>query len=282
MSSMAKIFVVVNLVLAVAVFGGAATLLGAQDNYKKALEKATADFATYQSAKDAELTRARTDAANQTTKASEALASKNNAESTLEGARRELADLKSTNETLNAGVETATKELSALRDIIEADRNAREKLSTEAKSATTDKLNLQKKWEEEVRARAAADSQINDLNETVQNLTAEKGDLDRDLRNSKFWLDKYRERYGDITGGAAGSAGRVMSVRGNLVVLSVGSQDKVSVGDVYSLRRGATFVGQMKVTKVYKDQSVGEFDDRFPGPGGSPQAGDTAEPSSVR
>jgi predicted RNase H-like nuclease (RuvC/YqgF family) len=281
MSSMAKIFVVVNLILAVAVFGAAATLLGAQDDYKKALEKATTDFAKFQSAKEADITRLNKELADQQGKASEALAAKNNAEGTLEGVRKENADLKSTNEKMNSSVETLSKEVSSLRDIIEADRASREKLSMEAKSSTTDKLNLQKKWEEEVRARASADSQIADLNETVQNMAAEKGDMDKDLRNTKFWLDKYRERYGDMVGGQ-GSAGRVLSVRGNLVVLSVGSQDKVAIGDVYSIRRGSTFVGQMKVTKVYKDQAVGEFDDRFTGPGQAPQAGDTAEPSSVR
>jgi len=281
MSSMAKIFVVVNLILAVAVFGAAATLLGAQDDYKKALEKATTDFAKFQSVKEADITRLNKELADQQGKASEALAAKNNAEGTLEGVRKENADLKSTNEKMNSSVETLSKEVSSLRDIIEADRASREKLSMEAKSSTTDKLNLQKKWEEEVRARASADSQIADLNETVQNMAAEKGDMDKDLRNTKFWLDKYRERYGDMVGGQ-GSAGRVLSVRGNLVVLSVGSQDKVAIGDVYSIRRGSTFVGQMKVTKVYKDQAVGEFDDRFTGPGQAPQAGDTAEPSSVR
>ena len=39
MSSMAKIFVVVNLVLGVAAFGAAATLLGAQNDYRAALEE---------------------------------------------------------------------------------------------------------------------------------------------------------------------------------------------------------------------------------------------------
>ncbi len=281
MSSMAKIFVVVNLILAVAVFGAAAALLGAQDDYKKALERASADFDKFRAEKEADITRLRKDAADQTLKASEAIAAKTSAESTLEGVRRESANLKSMNEQLNSSVETLTKDVSSLRDIIEADRASREKLSAEAKAAATDKMNLQKKWEEEVRARASADSTINDLNETIQSLTAEKGDMEKDLRNKTFWLDKYRERHGDMVG-TTGSAGRVMSVRGNLVVLSVGSKDKVSVGDVYSIRRGSTFVGQMKVTKVYADQAVGEFDDRFTGPGQAPQAGDTAEPSSVR
>jgi hypothetical protein len=39
MSSMAKIFVVVNLIIAIAAFGSAATLLGAQDDYKTELLK---------------------------------------------------------------------------------------------------------------------------------------------------------------------------------------------------------------------------------------------------
>ena len=50
MSSMAKIFVVVNLVLGVVAFGSAATLLGAQDDYKSALTKANEEFEGFRAA----------------------------------------------------------------------------------------------------------------------------------------------------------------------------------------------------------------------------------------
>jgi hypothetical protein len=281
MSSMAKIFVVVNLVLAVAVFGAAATLLGAQDNYKQALEKAAKDFDSFRQEKEGEIARLRNDTVEMQGKVSEALAAKNTAEGTLEGVRRENADLKSTNEKLTASVEQNSKEISSLRDIIEADRASREKLTADAKAANAAQMDIQKRWEEELRARSSADVTINDLNQAIETLKAEKGDLEKESRNNKFMLDKYRERYGDMVGGR-GKPGQVLSVKGNLVSISVGSKDQVAIGDVYSIRRGSTFVGHIKVTNVYSDQAVGEFDDRFTGPGQAPQAGDTAEPSSIR
>ena len=48
MSSMAKIFVVVNLLLGVAAFGSAATLLGAQNDYRAALEAKQAEYVKLQ------------------------------------------------------------------------------------------------------------------------------------------------------------------------------------------------------------------------------------------
>ena len=66
------------------------------------------------------------------------------------------------------------------------------------------------------------------------------------------------------------------TVKGNLVVISVGSPDKVRPGDVYHLRRGATYVGQIMISRVEENQAVGEFDTQFPGAGGMPQNGDVA------
>jgi hypothetical protein len=76
--------------------------------------------------------------------------------------------------------------------------------------------------------------------------------------------------------------GRVTSVRGDLVVISVGSADGVSVGDTFHLRRGAEFVGRVRIEKVEVELSVGAFDSRFPGVGAPPRKGDIARHERVR
>jgi hypothetical protein len=78
-----------------------------------------------------------------------------------------------------------------------------------------------------------------------------------------------------------GAPGVVSSVKGNLVSISVGSDDKVKLGDVYSLSRGGQYVGRIIITSVDKKVSVGEFDERFPGSGAPPQEGDKASPGGL-
>ena len=65
-------------------------------------------------------------------------------------------------------------------------------------------------------------------------------------------------------------------MRDNLVVISVGSKDRVRIGDTYHLRRGATYVGQIRIDKVEKNMAVGVFDTEFAGEGAPPQTGDVA------
>ena len=75
----------------------------------------------------------------------------------------------------------------------------------------------------------------------------------------------------------AARAGVVKRVRGRLLSISLGSNDGVRVGEVYEVRRGAVHVGRLLITKVDKDQAVGEFDPKSKGPGAPPMAGDVAE-----
>ena len=61
---------------------------------------------------------------------------------------------------------------------------------------------------------------------------------------------------------------------GVLLVLSIGAEDGLRVGDVMNLRRGAQYVGRVTVDKLYKQQSVGLFDGRFPGAAAPPLKND--------
>ncbi len=69
----------------------------------------------------------------------------------------------------------------------------------------------------------------------------------------------------------------IRSIKGNLVVISIGSKDGVQAGDTYEIRRADLYVGQVTVTNVYKDRSVATFDTEYKGPGAPPQVNDTAE-----
>lgn len=276
MSSMAKIFVVVNLVLGVAVFGSAATLLGAQDDYKREFEKCNTQSEEVRAAKDKEINNLRKREGEAVAKASQADARANNAEAEAEQRKTELAAAKAANEKLSATVEGLSGNLTALTEINGKFQTAVEQATQEAQQATQDKLNYLKKFENETRARAQCEQTVSDLQEQIAELRAQLGDCQKKLRELEFENGQLRKVAGPIVGGGEGPPGRVTAVKGNLVTISVGSEDGVRRGDVYHIRRGSDYVGQITITNVYKGLSVGEFDDRFVGPGGSPQNGDTA------
>jgi hypothetical protein len=121
---------------------------------------------------------------------------------------------------------------------------------------------------------------VDELNQHVTTLAAEKGDVERKVRELEFWLQKYRDKYPPIEGESQGAPGVVMAVRGPLVSISVGSADKVRVGDYYNLSRGSAYVGRIKIRSVDKNLSVGEFDESNPGSGAPPQPGDKASPGA--
>ncbi|MHC4957338.1 MAG: hypothetical protein ACYTGN_03110 [Planctomycetota bacterium] len=275
---MAKIFVVVNLILGVAAFGSAATLLGAKEDYKAANKTLVENFDNYKTAMQAENDRLETEKGQQINVASQAQAARTTAETSNEDLKRQLAEAAEANKKLLNTIQANSKQAESLQAANAAFKEWLEKYANEAGAATKDKLNFKDKWEKEVANRVRLEAEVSKTAEERDSLAATGGNQSKELKNLKFWLNEYRKKFGDITEGPKGAAGVVKKVRDNFVSISVGSGDGVKVGDNYGVRRGATYVGRIRITRVYKDMAVGEFDDQFKGPGAPPQAGDIAEP----
>ena len=276
MSSMAKIFVVVNLLLGVAAFGSAATLLGAQNDYRDALEKESQALKDLQLEKKQLEDQHNADMRSQQQAASDAINLKNTAEQQNESLRTQLADAKNANDVLRRSLDTLTQQVQRLTDTIEKEKEFRDKLTSQSQEATDAKTNALQQLENETANRARLERAVADLNEQIKALSGQKGDLEKEVRNLKFWNDKMRKLLPGFGETSEGADGRVLAVKGNLVVISVGSADKVRPGDIYHLRRGATYVGQIQISRVEENQAVGEFDTQFTGSGGMPQKGDVA------
>ena len=277
MSSMAKIFVVVNLILGVMAFGSAATLLGTKEDYKAANKDLVAKFEVYRSDQEGKLDAANGRAEASATDASNSATLKATAEQKNEELTRRLAGAETANGVQRATIEKLTETERALLEINKSYKGFLKSYAEGTSAANTDKLNIQDRWTKEVANRVNLEAEVKKCQAENSQLSAMNGDLAKRLKNCEFWLGKYRQKFGDITGGPTGANGVVKSVKGNLVVLSVGSDDGVRNGDTYQIRRGSNHVGQVTVTRVYKDQSVGTFDTDFKGPAAPPQAGDAAE-----
>jgi cell shape-determining protein MreC len=109
------------------------------------------------------------------------------------------------------------------------------------------------------------------LKEERAKLQKECAKLKAEVKRLRAELDRMR---GDPP--ARSIAGRVTAVEAGKVTISVGDTEGVRVGDIFHLRRGATFVGRMTIQDVAKAESIGEFDTEFAGLIGPPRVGDLA------
>jgi len=278
MSSMAKIFVVVNLAFGIFAFGSAATLLGAQDDYKMELGKLSQQFEEYRAETDKDIADLENQRSQQSQKASEELARANQLEAERDDLNARLADANTANQTLMSTVDTLTQELRTQNQVNSSNKEFLDRLSSDVQRATEEMLNAKTQLDKEIGNRVGLEQQVTELSEQVQTLAAEKGELEGQNRELRFWLSEMEKRYGKLSP-SEGAPGVVSAVRDNLVSISVGTNDGVRVGDVYHIRRGGTYIGQIRITTVDKNLSVGIFDTEFTGPTGAPpQKGDTAYP----
>jgi hypothetical protein len=278
---MAKIFVVVNLLLVTAVWGSAATLLGAQDDYRKALAEATEKAEAIQSQQQADIQAADLKVSTQTAMAVKHLSAAEDAEQRRQIAEANLNAATQINQQLTAANERMTGELAGLRKQIEAQQATVSAAQSEAKDANGKFQDAHKSLEEETRNRAALEARVQELDDTTRTLQAQNQELAKKGRELEFELAEAKKR--GFTGLKDGPRpeGRVLQIEnvaggGIIVILSVGSDDGVRVGDEYKLSRGSSFVGFARVTRVYKDKAVAQFDTNNTGTGAPPQAQDRA------
>lgn len=282
MSSMAKIFVVVNLVIIVAVFGSAATLLGAQDDYRKALTE-TANKARDTHAKQKKMIDdARAQTASQRTKAINEMNRANDAEQRFEMAKANSDSANQINVSNGAALERLSGEYNSLRKLYEGQAEMIKTLQSSAKDADQNYTDKNSAWERAVKEAAARANRIAELDDSVRTLQAEhKAKMD-ELRQTKFWLEEMEKRHGSIRDNQIIDVeGRVLEVREAvggvvIVIISIGREDKVTVGSEFKISRGRDFVGFAKITRVMKNSAVAEFDTRFAGKGAPVRSGDRA------
>ncbi|MDH3591880.1 MAG: hypothetical protein OER88_08385, partial [Planctomycetota bacterium] len=196
MSSMAKIFVVVNLVLAVCTFGAAATLLGAQDDYKEANVAMKTKFEAFQAAKAADISSLKDQVAQQTQRSGQAIVEQKNAQQESESYKTQLANARTSAEKLQSSVQVYAAEIAALRKQMADNVADIKKMSDASQKATQDAVNARQTLEDEVANRARLEGEVSKLSDTIQQLSAQKGDLERQIRQAKFEIGEYAKKHG--------------------------------------------------------------------------------------
>ncbi len=261
MSTVAKVFVVLNLLLAVAVLGAAAAFLGHSDNWKARHDalKTTSDASiTKLNADIADQKRANTDLTVQVAAANTA---KDKAIAAEQAITEAYGQLKKGYDESNASYLTATRSLNTSSNTIAEMRKLIDELWKE-RDALKDKLSqandaMTAAIQGENKANNALEAATTQLNDTLAKLATTEGELQR----KTFQLESIiRANPGIGTGTEQPSqTGKVLlsDNQANIVVISLGSEDGVKNGFRYTISRGATYVATIEITNVMAKSAAG-------------------------
>jgi chromosome segregation ATPase len=262
MSTVAKIFVILNFVLAAVLLGSAAAELGHEDNWKvrhdKTLAEKDGEIANVTKLLNEERGNVKTLQANLNQAGDE----RNQAREKADALQTAYEQIKKSYDELNASLANQSKALQIAQNTIQEGRKLVDQLQQERQVLTD---NLSKASEE----RVAAVKMQNQLELNLEQLTAQLQDTqaklataDGDLKGTRFRLESILRSNPGIDQGAEQPAqtAKVLAAdnAANIVVVSLGAEDGVKEGFRYTLSRGNQYVATIQITNVQAKQSAGK------------------------
>lgn len=256
MSMVAKILVVLNLILAVAVMGAAGAYVNSAENKTAELKSKTAQWDIEKGELKASLAKAdaNVDSANSRAAAAESQAARSEAE---------MKTLMTQNNFLSGQVSKQHETLAALTS---AQENIRQTLA--AANSRNENLQREKEAAEAARrdaldAKNAAETEQKRLQSEVANLTAaldasksQAAGLAADLDATSTELAMYKDKYAPPTSTGVPAKGVILAAdnKMDIYMVSVGGKDGVKVNDTMTVYRGGSFVAEVVVDTVFADK----------------------------
>jgi len=278
MSTMTKVFIVVNLVLSAIFLAASATLLGKSEEWMKKYDKERAehqatrqDWTTKYGAKEKDLQLSDADK-------NKFMGERDRLDGEKKALENQLADQTKRNDALSSDVGKINANMDVLKTALKAKEDLAAKLQTQADEADkgrNEAVGKQNQAEEEL---TRVQVQLTEANEAIAKLQTEKKALTEENEKKDNAL-AYAEKQGINLRGILAMEpvnGKVQSVdsRMNFVILSVGEKDKVARGYTFDIHRGNQYIGRVKVDNVGADWSSATIE--FTAPGRSIQVQDSA------
>lgn len=264
MSSIGKIFVVLNLVLAAAFVGWAANAVSTSGDWKTKHDAVVATAGKDKMALEADLSRVRTELAAAKTDLTTAVNARDEAKRAQDRLTTENGELSARNTSLDASVtkiETTLAQISDSKDKAEADAKKAIAAQKDAEAARTAAIAAQTAAEA---AQSAAEARLRDVEAQVAALEREKTKLVNESSSLSTQLDTLaamtNTNLSDITGvdkidGAVLGVDR--SINPPLVAINAGSTKGVKRGHTFEIFDGGTYKGRVKIEFVHGDMSSG-------------------------
>jgi hypothetical protein len=261
MSTVAKVLIVLNLVLAAAFLASAAAFLGYQDHWKAKNEATTKQWQTEVGDLKAQLKTANDKTAEVTRQANEAIADAGAAKKQAADDRAQNDMLREHTKQISGSLTSLTRAneamqatLSANQALISSLQEARQRLTeavnaaNDAKDAAIRQLNA---------LQVANDSQAKEKEELLQKL----GEISKQLQHAEAEVAAFRAKFpgSDVAAEQPPTdTGRVLAVDSgtNVVIVSLGAEDHLKPGFRYIVSRGADYVGTIEITNVEAKKSA--------------------------
>ena len=261
MSTVAKVLVVLNLVLAVAFLGFASSYLGHQDTWKKKLETAQAAHQLEVESKDERITQLRNDKASQAQVINTVREERNTAQTAAQELRAEVANHKEAFDSVAGNLTRATRAVETMTKTITANRNLIDSLQQDATQLREALNSVQNDRDAKIQALNARQLQLNNETEARKDLEGKLEDASEALRKMEFTLAWYKKRFpGADASGQPAHGGRILAARpdANVYVISLGAEDGVKAGFQYIVSRGSDYVGTIQIEDVQAKQASGK------------------------
>ncbi len=281
MSTVAKVFVVLNFLLAALFLGSASALLGHSDHWKARhttdTSKLTADLTTEKNKSkslESELSKAQSDK-----NASDQAAAERKREA--ETLQTQNATLKEKFDSLLASHAAATRALQIAQNTID---NVQKLVGVLQDSRKTDIDNLTKALAEKneaVKMQNALEANLNDATQQLKDALAKLASTQTELQRATFELASYRTLYPNGPGTEQPwQVGKVLTAdaANNIVVVSLGAEDGVRVGYRYAVSRGNQFIATITIMSTQAKMAAGKVTLG----NGSPMPGDDIATSSTK
>jgi hypothetical protein len=262
MSTIAKVFVVLNFLLAAVFLGSAASILGHSDNWKRRFNEETAK-------QQAEITRLNGLITEKDGMIGTLQRDKGVAETERTKARQEADTLKTQNDSLrenfdktvaslgNATRAVAIAQASAAneRALIETVNKDRDQLQKDLAAANEQRLNA-------VRMQNQLEIDLTNIQQSTKTTEQKLAETAEALRAARFEVEAWNREHPGAGPGTIQPSQRAKVLTSdpatNIVVISLGSEDGVQKGYRFTVSRGSRFIGTIEITDVNAKLSAGK------------------------
>lgn len=272
MSSIGRIFVILNLILAAAFLGWASTMLSKGNEWKQQYEEVQQDLAAANTAHEEELSQMRLTLDEERNEKDANRTARDNAEGDLARVKQELKDAVEANAGLRASITKIEATLGDYNQTIAAMNSAKDAAITEARD-------LERERDTANDERAAAQQAQRDAEEALANASKRIADLEIALTSSSKDVAQLEAKLSqavalagidlDAISAAPPIEARVLQVNNDLkpglVALNVGSNQGVQRGFTFQIFRGNVWKGQVRIESVQPGMSSALITNMKPG-----------------
>lgn len=261
MSAIAKILIVLNLLLAVAFLGAAATFLGQQESWKLKHEQLTKSSTQEIEGLKESLANTRNENRQYEQTATAAQAEVKALKAQFEQKDLDYTALSKAHNELIAKYDTLSK---TYQDIVEQNKTLQQEknnLIDEKDAALTAKRQAIEEMNNAQAEQKRLEGELADLRGQMAELNKKMMAMADQNESLTMQVQTYQQRYGALTE-AMNPQRMKAQVTGvdndlNIVLLSVGSDDGVKPGYTFTVYRGNEYVGKVMIDKVEKDYASG-------------------------